>query len=231
VQKQLLLERESSGKIQLSQIETESLMHVLVGRELDARAKEGKYVGKFGPVTNFFGYQARCAMPSNFDCDLGYTLGAAAAALTSAGLTGRVVTASNLNAPVDQWKLYGVPLHALLSTLESDETTQVRPIVVPSDVDLKSPAFKALKESRPTRQSNDARRNPGPVQFFGAHSDARTQTLQVSGLSYLTQIADMQKTLEQLSKLCRPGCAPSFIQAASGSLKNLVNILEVMRKD
>lgn len=116
IRAQLFLERESSGAIQLSQVSTETLLAHLVGAELARRAAAGSYKGKFATVTASLGYQARSALPSNFDCALGATLGRTAAALVLAGFGGYMATARNLTAPPSEWEAAGVPLSAMMSS-------------------------------------------------------------------------------------------------------------------
>ncbi|KAL5208431.1 hypothetical protein ABZP36_032866 [Zizania latifolia] len=73
IRKQLLLHPESDDSAQLSQIETEKLLAQLVETEMNKRLKEGTYKGKkFNAICHFFGYQARGALPSKFDCDYAY---------------------------------------------------------------------------------------------------------------------------------------------------------------
>lgn len=116
IRAQLFLERESSGAIQLSQVSTEALLAHLVGSELTRRAAAGAYKGKFATVTASLGYQARSALPSNFDCALGATLGRTAAALVLGGFGGYMATARNLTAPPGEWEAAGVPLSAMMSS-------------------------------------------------------------------------------------------------------------------
>ncbi|RLM54323.1 pyrophosphate--fructose 6-phosphate 1-phosphotransferase subunit alpha-like [Panicum miliaceum] len=75
IRKQLLLHPESDDSAQLSQIETEKLLAQLVETEMNKRLKEGTYKGKkFNAICHFFGYQARGALPSKFDCDYAYSM-------------------------------------------------------------------------------------------------------------------------------------------------------------
>ena len=111
---QLINEQEISGEVNLSQLETEKLIAHFVAEELRERKAKKQYEGAFAPVTHFFGYQGRAAHPSAFDCDLGSTLGFAAAALLDAGLTGLAVSAKDLTKPAEHWRVGGVPILALL---------------------------------------------------------------------------------------------------------------------
>jgi len=114
VRAQLYLERESSGAVQLSQISSETLLAELVASELAGRAKAGTYKGKFATVNTSFGYQARSAMPSNFDVAYGEALGRTAAVLAAAGRSGYMATVANLAAPAAAWTPSGVPLTAMM---------------------------------------------------------------------------------------------------------------------
>lgn len=115
VRQQLFLERESSGSIQLSQVASERALADLVGDELARRAAAGAFKGKYATVTHFFGYQARSAMPSDFDCAYGLALGHCAAALTAHGCNGYLATIRGLAKPVAEWVPAGVPLTAMVS--------------------------------------------------------------------------------------------------------------------
>ncbi|VAI85520.1 unnamed protein product [Triticum turgidum subsp. durum] len=117
IRKQLLLHPESDDSAQLSQIETEKLLAQLVETEMNKRLEEGTYKGKkFNAICHFFGYQARGALPSNFDCDYAYVLGHVCYHIIAAGLNGYMATVTNLKSPVDQWKCGAAPI--TVSTLD-----------------------------------------------------------------------------------------------------------------
>jgi len=111
---QLISGHELSGEVNLASFETEKLLAYFVQAEIAKRKANGAFKGSFAPVTHYFGYQGRSAHPSNFDCNLGSTLGFAAAALLDAGLTGLAVSVKELTNPASQWRVGGVPLLALL---------------------------------------------------------------------------------------------------------------------
>jgi|EP01043_Picozoa_sp_COSAG02_P049023 6-phosphofructokinase len=119
VQSQLLLEREVHGTVQLSQIELERLLDELVGAELKRRKEHGTYRGTYTALCHYFGYQARSALPSLFDANLGYTLGMTAAALIAAegGISGSVAIARGLINPVAEWSVGAIPVTSLLSVM------------------------------------------------------------------------------------------------------------------
>ena len=119
VRAQLFLERESNGRAQLSQISTERIILELVNAELAARKKAGVSKAKTGNGMGFFfGYQARSALPSNFDCALGGALGHTAAHLVAGGHTGYLATvrgcAGGVGACAGAWRPVGVPLSSLM---------------------------------------------------------------------------------------------------------------------
>ena len=115
IQKEMMLQFEAQGTPQLSRIEMERLLAALVGVELKKRKALGTYTGSFSSITHFFGYQGRCALPSVFDCNLGFALGAAAAALVSGGCSDMLATANGLVGPVTNWTMAGISLETFLS--------------------------------------------------------------------------------------------------------------------
>ena len=115
IRQQLFLERESSGAVQLSQISTERLLAELVGDELARRRAAGKYNGKYAAICSSFGYQARCSLPSNFDCAYAAALGATAAALVAGGHGGYMATCRNLAGATEAWEPVGVPLTSMMA--------------------------------------------------------------------------------------------------------------------
>jgi pyrophosphate--fructose-6-phosphate 1-phosphotransferase len=114
------MEREMSGSIKLSQIETEKLLAHFCQVELAKRKSAGKYSGAFAAVTHFFGYQGRSALPTSFDCSLGSTCGFGAAVLIENGRNAMAVSVSELTLDPSQWRVGGVPLLALV---QSSKTT------------------------------------------------------------------------------------------------------------
>ena len=110
VARQLALDRDPHGNVQVSLIETEKLLSEMVGKKLDEMKKEGKFVGKFAAQHHFFGYEGRCAAPSNFDADYCYSLGYNASRLIACGKTGYMSVIRNTTAPADKWIAGGVPI-------------------------------------------------------------------------------------------------------------------------
>jgi pyrophosphate--fructose-6-phosphate 1-phosphotransferase len=141
MKQQLLIERQLSGTIKLSQIETEKLVAYMVNEELNKRKREGTYKGAFGPVTHFFGYQGRSGHPSMFDCSLASTMGFTAAALIQHKLTGLVVTVNNVTAPASDWRCGGVPIIALMDVQPRAEFKKTDLVVPSENVDLSAKTF------------------------------------------------------------------------------------------
>lgn len=168
IQKQLLLERDPHGNVQLSLIETELLLIALVKKELASRKEQGKYKGKFSPLHHFFGYEGRSALPSNFDATYCYSLGYAAALLLSSGHTSYMAAIQNLKAPIEQWQPVGVPL-TMLMCMEKRHGKQ-KPVIEKALVDLNGPAFSYFAKERMKWMEGDLYVSPGPIQFFGDHS-------------------------------------------------------------
>jgi len=252
IQTQLLLERESNGSVQLTQIETERLLAFLVDAELASRKATGRFSGKFAAITHFFGYQARCSPPSNFDCAYAHNLGRAAAALAAGGYNGYMASVRNLKAPFSDWRAGGVPLTAMMklagrvaatSSVAAVEEKQgseagsgsaergLPAFVAPAGVDLQGSAYKALQRAAVEWVLNDTYRNPGPIQFSGPTADDRTITLQLEKHDYLGQIQQLQALLDAARDACRPGCPQPVLSVALEGMRSLTNILSIMQAD
>ncbi len=177
---EVLLRRDSHGNVPLSQVETERLLIDLVSdriRHLQSKG-EAKEV-KFSPLSHFFGYEGRCAAPSNFDADYAYTLGYAAAQLIRAGLTGYTVYVRNLTRPADEWEAGGVPVTMMLNIeMRKGKPT---PVIRKALVDLNDKPFQTFAQNREKWAVEDDYRFPGPIQYFGPSEvcDVPTLTLQL----------------------------------------------------
>lgn len=165
LQLQLLAERDPHGNVQVSKIETEKLLMEAVALRLHQWRKEGRYTGNFSAQGHFFGYEGRCADPSNFDADYCYSLGAVAAFLAAAGLTGYLASVRDLLKPAARWRAGGVPLAALLN-LERRHGKD-KPVIRKALVDLKGAPFRAFVRMRGHWALEDAYASPGPLQFWG----------------------------------------------------------------
>ena len=165
IQRQLLIDRDAHGNVQVSKIETESLILSEVAERVEAWNASGEFAGKFSAMCHFFGYEGRCAPPSNFDADYTYALGRLAAALVAHRRTGYVCAIQNLAAPPDEWRAAGVPLTSLLAI----ETRKGRrtPVIRKALVRLDAEPFLSFARERERWQVDDEFMYPGPIQYFG----------------------------------------------------------------
>jgi pyrophosphate--fructose-6-phosphate 1-phosphotransferase len=177
IQMQLLSDRDPHGNVQVSRIETEKLLIDLVGDQLRAWKADGSYKGKFSAQAHFFGYEGRCAAPSNFDADYCYSLGYAAAALVGGGKTGYLSSVRNLCAPAREWEAGGIPL-AMMMNLERRHGS-AKPVIRKALVDLDGKPFAAFAGRRQAWADGTEYVYPGPIQYFGPPEvcDAVTKTL------------------------------------------------------
>ncbi|MBO7394368.1 MAG: diphosphate--fructose-6-phosphate 1-phosphotransferase [Abditibacteriota bacterium] len=162
---QVLLTRDSHGNVPLSQVETERLLIDLVGNKIKQLKAQGKTNAKFAAQNHFFGYEGRCAMPTNFDADYCYSLGAAAAVLVRAGLTGYTVNVLNMTKDSDEWVAGGVPVTMMLciETRKGKDT----PVIKKALVDLEGKPFKYFAANRDEWALNDCYTFPGAIQYYG----------------------------------------------------------------
>lgn len=163
IQKQLLLRRDPHGNVQVSLIETEKLLAELVGKELEKRKEKGLFLGSFHPLTHFLGYEGRCSMPSNFDTAYCYLLGLCASLLLKEGATGYMAFISNLEKPLAEWGLGGVPLTSLLHIeLRKDKK---KPVIKKALVSCEGASFSRFIQLKDKWTLEDAYLSPGPMQF------------------------------------------------------------------
>lgn len=176
---QLLMDRDPHGNVQVSRIETEKLLIEMIKSKLKEMKSLGQYIGKFSEQAHFFGYEGRCAFPSNFDADYCYSLGYNAFALINFGLTGYISSIKNLTQPADKWIAGGVPL-TLMMNMEKRHG-EFKPVIQKALVDLHGPVFKKLEINREDWALNDKYKFPGAIQYFGPSSvcDITTVTLQL----------------------------------------------------
>ena len=176
---QLLADRDPHGNVQVSKIETEKLLIEMISTRLDELKSQGDYIGKFSPQSHFFGYEGRCAFPSNFDADYCYSLGFNAFALINFGLTGYLSSVRNLTAPADEWIAGGVPLTMMMNM--EKRHGEMKPVIQKALVKLEGPVFKELEQNREDWAMNDRYLFPGAVQYFGPSCvcDVTTCTLQL----------------------------------------------------
>lgn len=165
VARQLSLDRDPHGNVQVSLIETEKLLSEMVGKRLAQMKKEGTYVGKFAALHHFFGYEGRCADPSNFDADYCYGLGYNAAQLINCGATGYMSSIRNLTKPSAQWVAGGIPITMMMNM--EHRNGKNKPVIKKALVDLEGKPFKAFAAMRDEWALNTCYTYPGPIQYFG----------------------------------------------------------------
>ena len=176
---QLLADRDPHGNVQVSKIETEKLLIEMISTRLDELASQGEFIGKFNAQSHFFGYEGRCAFPSNFDADYCYSLGFNAFALINFGLTGYLSSVRNLTAPASEWIAGGIPLTMMMNM--EKRHGEMKPVIQKALVKLDGPVFKQLEENREDWALNDRYLFPGAIQYFGPSCvcDVTTCTLQL----------------------------------------------------
>ena len=166
VARQLTLDRDPHGNVQVSLIETEKLLAQMVGSKLAEWKEEGRYSGKFASLTHFFGYEGRCSMPSNFDADYCYALGRTAACLIASGVTGYMSSVQNLTAPAHEWIAGGIPTTMMMNM--ERRHGEMKPVIQKALVDLKGKPFTYFTAHRDEWAEETCFVYPGPIQFFGA---------------------------------------------------------------
>lgn len=179
VARQLTLDRDPHGNVQVSLIETEKLLAEMVGNELAKMKEAGNYKGKFATMVHFFGYEGRCATPSNYDADYCYSLGYTAAALIAAGKTGYMSSVRNTTAPADQWIAGGVPTTMMMNM--ERRHGEMKPVIQKALVKLDGAPFKYFASQRGFWAVGTEYVYPGPIQYFGPAevSDQPTITLKL----------------------------------------------------
>ena len=179
VARQLSLDRDPHGNVQVSLIETEKLLSDMVGSKLAEWKREGKFVGKFAAQHHFFGYEGRCAAPSNFDSDYCYSLGYTASVLIANGKTGYMASVRNLTAPAAEWIAGGIPITAMMNM--ERRNGKMKPVIQKALVELEGEPFKKFAAQRDVWAKETAYVYPGPIQYFGPKEvcDQPTKTLQL----------------------------------------------------
>lgn len=179
IAKQLTLDRDPHGNVQVSLIETEKLLIEMVGKRLKEMKAEGHYTGKFAGLGHFFGYEGRCAAPSNFDADYCYSLGYNAAQLIATGKTGYMSSIRNTTAPAEQWIAGGVPV-TMMMNMERRHGA-MKPVIQKALVRLDGAPYKTFAANRDKWATDYCYVYPGPIQYFGPTEvcDQPTKTLQL----------------------------------------------------
>ena len=177
VARQLALDRDPHGNVQVSLIETEKLLSTMVAQKLEKMKKAGKYTGKFSALHHFFGYEGRCAAPSNYDADYCYALGTSAAQLIANGKTGYMAIVKNTTAPADQWIAGGVPITMMMNM--ERRNGEMKPVIRKALVELDGAPFKCFAAQRDKWARETCYVYPGPIQYWGPSEvcDQPTKTL------------------------------------------------------
>ncbi len=177
IQQQLFMERDPHGNVQVSLIESEKLFSALVKAKLDERKKNGIYKGKFAALHHFFGYEGRCAFPSNFDADYCYSLGYNAFMLIQYGYTGYLSKISNLSKPADQWVAGGMPITKMMNI--ERRHGEDKPVIRKALVELDGKPFRFFEANRDTWAVETCYTYPGAIQYYGPSEvcDLTTRTL------------------------------------------------------
>ncbi len=177
VARQLTMDRDPHGNVQVSLIETEKLLSEMVANKLAAWKAEGKYVGKFNAQHHLFGYEGRCAAPSNYDADYCYALGYNASQLIAAGKTGYMSSVRNTTAPAAEWVAGGIPITMMMNM--ERRHGEMKPVIQKALVDLNGAPFKTFAANREQWAKETCYVYPGPIQYFGPSEvcDQTTKTL------------------------------------------------------
>lgn len=162
---QLSLDRDSHGNVQVSLIETESLLSEMVAKRLEEMAADGEYSGKFNTQHHFFGYEGRCADPTNFDADYTYALGYNAAMLINSGLTGYMSSVRNLTESTEDWIAGGIPITMMMNM--ERRKGEMKPVIQKALVNLNGRPYLKFASMRETLALNTLYQYPGPIQYFG----------------------------------------------------------------
>lgn len=165
IQGQLLADRDPHGNVQVSKIETEKLLIELVDKKIKELSKEKEFTGKFMALSHFFGYEGRCAAPSNFDADYCYSLGYNAVLLLSSGLTGYLSSISNLSKGAENWKAGGIPI-TMMMNMEM-RNGKNKPVIKKALVELDGKPFKYFEKNRDKWAEDTCFLFPGAIQYFG----------------------------------------------------------------
>ena len=177
VARQLAAERDPHGNVQVSLIETEKLLSGMVASKLAEWKEAGKYKGKFATQHHFFGYEGRCAAPSNFDADYCYTLGYTAAGLIASGKTGYMSSVRGLTNNVTEWIPGGIPITMMMNI--ERRHGELKPVIKKALVELDGKPFLTFEENRGKWARETCYIYPGPIQYFGPSEvcDQTTATL------------------------------------------------------
>ncbi len=189
VSRQLALERDPHGNVQVSLIETEQLLAEMVSKKLAEWKKDGIYTGKFATQHHFFGYEGRCAAPSNWDADYCYSLGFNASLLIASGKTGYMSSIKNTFRPVDEWIAGGIPITMMMNM--EKRNGEMKPVIKKALVELSGAPYKYFVRHRTEWARNTSFVYPGPIQYFGP-----TEVCDQPTITLRLEAADKKKKAE-----------------------------------
>lgn len=179
IQRQLLMDRDPHGNVQVSRIETEKMLIQMVATRLEKMKAEGTFKGSFSGLNHFFGYEGRCSFPSNFDADYCYNLGYNAYLLAANKCSGYISAVSNLTDTSEHWQAGGIPITMMLNCEERHG--EIKPVIKKALVDLKGAPFAYFEKHRDLWAVETSYLFPGSIQYFGPSevSDTITKTLEL----------------------------------------------------
>ena len=177
IQQQLMMDRDPHGNVQVSRIESEKLLSSLVEAKLKERKAKGTYNGKFSSLHHFFGYEGRCAFPSNFDSDYCYSLGFNAMLLILNGYTGYLSRIKNIASPADEWTAGGMPITKMMNI--ERRHGEDKPVIKKALVELDGKPFGYFASKREEWAEKTCFTYPGAIQYYGPAEvcDLTTRTL------------------------------------------------------
>lgn len=236
------------GTIDLGTVETENIFRILVEAELTRRVVAGSYKGPFQAISYSLPYQARAAMPSNFDCDLGYTIGYAAATFITEERTALMVDVTKLKDDVKNWEIFGTPISSLLTFNLQSEVPKPSLMTLTEKMgpaDLQQSEEEALMAHMPNYYIQPRSRllydisyersmpepeertviSPGPIQFWGPCCAAKTRTLCMPQVQRVKQMAICEETLARLKVKACAGCPPEVLKAVNMLLQGGADLL------
>lgn len=173
----LLLDRDSHGNLQVSQIPTERLLIEMTAKKLKEMKNHPNETAhlkfsveenkrfldfKFSTNNHFFGYEGRCGAPTLFDAAYCLNLGLAAGSLILDGKSGYIVSITDLN---KGGKVMALPLTGLLNIERRHGKDEM--VIKKGLVEIDSPAFKFFEERRRIWAEKDHFTSPGPRQLWG----------------------------------------------------------------
>ena len=170
IQKQFQSDLDPHGNMQLSHIATDQLIAVMV----EERVKDLENV-KFKVVPIFYGYDGRCALPSNFDATYCYNLGLIASVLVRDRKTGYMAGIKDLNCTLGEWSAIAVPIVNMIQ--DEVRKGEIKAVITKSLVDLSGYPFKEFSKRRDKWRLEDHYEAPGPIQFTDTKEEELIKTI------------------------------------------------------